>query len=171
MATQITLTYCGVEATGRTVTEAKQSAARRIERYAETGPAPEIIVAGEYAALLWRDLAYGWEYRLIATPSHGLESGRLFGGGSHDSKADTERTCRRHLADCATDWRTCFTADDVHPVCEEQRDRKEIASNCAWQRRYHAYKARGFNDNQCHALASMGGYMLGLQQIPECDAA
>lgn len=171
MFTQITLTYCGVEATGRTVTEAKQNAARRIERFIETGPSPEIIVAGEYAALLWRTIAYGWEYKLIATPDGGLREGRVYGGNGHDRKADTERECRMHLADLATDWRTCITADDVHPVCEEQRDRREIADRCAWQRRYHAYKDRGFDHNQCHHLASYIGHVVGLEQVPECDAA
>lgn len=169
MPNQVTVTYCGVESTGRTVTEAKQSAARRIESFARTGPSPSIIAAGPWAMLFYRDLS-GWCASIIATPD-GFRTDYLSGSHYGLDKSDVERSARRHLADLATDWRTCFTADDVDPCCLDKADRKEIACKAAWQRRYHAYKARGFNDNQCHHLASQFGHIVDCEQIAECDAA
>ncbi|GAG18447.1 unnamed protein product, partial [marine sediment metagenome] len=67
-----------------------------------------------------------------------------------------ERAARSHLGDIATDWRVCMGADDVSPVVEDEKDRREIAHKCQWQRRYHAARTAGLGDDD--ARYAVGGF-------------
>lgn len=164
MSTRIALTYCGMAGEGRTVTEAKKDAARRIEKAMEGSYSPIVLTAGEWQALMYRRPDCGWSHAIISGPDRERKEMQHLYGSPAGSQKDCEAQCRKHLGDLATDWRTCLTVDDVHPIVTDQSARRDILRSCEFTRRYRFAESLGFNDNQCHHLAGDFGHMLGLDQ-------
>ena len=147
---KVTIDYLGMWGTGRTKTEAKQDAARRIEEALGGSYTPVILTAGGETILMYRDPLSGWSY-------HFVRDGELTGGCfSMDDRFETERQARRHLGGLATDWRTCQGPDDVHPIVQNQEDRRDIARGCQWQRDYQTARAAGLDD--ANARYFIGGF-------------
>ena len=151
MTTKISLEFCGMAGNGRTVTEAKQDAARKLTKLVEDlYQNPEIISCGGYSKLVWRD-AHGWQSALIQTPDGGI----AMGGGcyGHDDRANAIKNARYHVAQNA--W-SHDVADDRAFAESAGLDREKIAdlvSWCGWQRRYKEAIARGHSPEVAHAVA------------------
>ena len=95
---KITVEYCGIEASGTTVREAKQAAATRLSRLVkDVEQAPTIVRSGAYAKLVWRGIE-GWRSTIIAAPdmTHGTMA-HLY--GSCMSGDDRTTAVRRALCD------------------------------------------------------------------------
>lgn len=149
MAT-VTIDYFGMSGTGRNVTEAKRDAGRRIEKAMNGDYTPFILQAGDETIVGHRDPRFEWEYAFV-------RDGQLSGGSTCiGGRDECERRARRHLGDIATDWRTCLTPADVHPIVLDADDRKDVAQRCQWQRDYHAARAAGLDDN--NARYFIGGF-------------
>ena len=158
MAT-VTIEYFGFEGVGRNVTEAKRDAGRKIEALHRGSWSPILLDGGSYRMLLYRTLD-GWRSASIDT------DGKTGGMQWHDSLEEAEKSCRRHVASNVTDWRTCFTADDVHPICIDPKDRADIAHTCQWQRDYRRAVDAGLDDmNARHFLSGFTQFMT--QPIPD----
>ena len=157
MSTNITLTYFGMEGHGKTVKEAKLDAGRKIEALFDGSWTPFLLQAEAETILCWREVLGGWHYGFV-------REGQIHGSTWHATKEECERSARSHLGQIATDWRTCMKVDDVHGVVKDERDRREILSNCEWQRAYHRATAAGLDDN--NARLFIGGFtqMMGFAQ-------
>ena len=95
---RITVEYCGIEASGTTVREAKQAAAAQLSRLVkDVEQAPTIVRSGAYAKLVWRGIE-GWRSTIIAAPdmTHGTMA-HLY--GSCMSGDDRTTAVRRALCD------------------------------------------------------------------------
>lgn len=158
MSKLISLTYCGMEGSGRTVSLAKQDATRKIEAALEGSYMPSVLAAGDDMAVMWREPC-GWYYGFI-------RNGQIGGFSWHKDRDECERTVRRHLGRNATDYRTCFSDSGVHPIVLNERDRREIAGECEWQRKYQAARAAGLDDqNAMHFVSGFTNFMT--QPIPD----
>lgn len=157
MNTKINLEYFGMPGHGATVKEAKANAGRKIEKALEGSYQPIFLTAGADTVILWREPT-GWAYGF-------LRDGQISGAhySCDNSQKAVEKAARAHLGANATDWRTCFSAADVHPVVIDQTDRREIASNCRWQRQYRAACDAGLTDND--ARYAIGG-LTQLMSVP-----
>ena len=89
MSKTIHLDYCGMAASGATVREAKQEAARKLTSLVSdlTRHSPEIVTCGAYSCLVYRD-AYGWQSRLITDENGTVRSGPIYAGGGDTGRAD-----------------------------------------------------------------------------------
>lgn len=147
--TTVRIDYFGVEGEGRNVTEAKRNAGHKIEQAMRGSYVPRVLVAGDDAVVIFRTPQH-WEYGFI-------RDGNLCSiQGASEDRDDVERAARRHLGANATDWRTCLTVADVHPIVVEPADRREILVRCDWQRKYHAWRELGMEDND--ARNAIGGF-------------
>lgn len=64
MSNSVTVTYYGVEGTGRTVTEAKKDAGRKIEESLTGTYKPQLIESRGTAIVIWRD-PHGWHSNFV----------------------------------------------------------------------------------------------------------
>jgi hypothetical protein len=148
--------YLGMDGTGQTAKDAKADAARKIETAMEGSYTPIVLTAGGETIVCYREPAYGWSYSFV-------RNGRLSGGCSGNYDRETvEKTARRHLGANATNWRTYFGPDDVDSIVEDPADRKDIASGCSWQRKYHAAREAGLDDD--NARYFIGGFTQFMSQ-------
>lgn len=155
MSKQINLTYCGMDATGRTVTEAKQDACRKLTSLVySVNRGPVVLYVGESVGLVWPD-AYGWCSRIIAGPyaSECRTSGYL------DARSATQ-ACAAHIAsllwshDVPND-RAFFErvlADLPDAQMRETITRDQVGY-VAWQRGYRTAREQGMSDGQAHESA------------------
>lgn len=159
MSAKIMIEYFGMPGEGKTVTEAKRDAGAKIESAMRGTYTPVILRAGEETVILFRCPQFGWQYGF-------LRDGNLSGIQGSGERKELERRARRHLGDLATDWRTCLDANDVHQIVKDEADRREIASNCEWQRKYHKAIDAGLDDN--NARNWIGGFAQFMTQpIPD----
>jgi hypothetical protein len=152
--------YLGMDGTGQTVKDAKADAAQKIEAAMEGSYTPIVLTAGGETIICYREPTYGWSYSFVR---NGELSGSSIMGDR--SRTYTERSARRHLGGIATDWRTCFGPDDVDSIVLDPADRKDIAEGCSWQRKYHAAREAGLDDD--NARKFIGGFtQLMSQPVP-----
>jgi hypothetical protein len=138
---------------GATKTEALADLHANVKRDCGGTWKPVFYQAGAYSGILWREPGTGWVSALLHHDGSPVVpiGGYSIGNGDF---ADTDRSMRRHLADLATNWKTCDCVDDVHAICENADDRTEIVRRCRWQRSYHVLKNQGLSDQQAHQQAS-----------------
>lgn len=136
----VSVEYYGMHGSGRTLKEAKEDASRQLKKAMAGYYTPMYLSAGDEAAILYRT-PHGWHYSFV-------RDGKMSEGCAvcGDDRNDAEQRLRRHLGANATDWRTCLTADDVHPIVRDQRDRRDIATGCKWQRRMRKALDLGLDD-------------------------
>ena len=159
MSSKVTIEYFGMEGIGKNVTEAKKDAGRKIEKAMTGGYTPVILSAGDDTVVIFRS-PDGWRYGF-------LRNGDITGiQGQADDRQEVEKHARRHLGNNATDWKTCFGPDDVHPIVKDSRDRRQVAEACKWQQDYHKAIDAGLDDNNTRFWIS-GLTHLMTQPIPE----
>jgi hypothetical protein len=150
---QIHATVYGMDGTGANVREAREDAGRKIEEALEGSYTPIPLAAGGFSAVAWRTPS-GWRYGLVGDGGLGCT---YMGNGSKD---ETLRAARYHIGQLATDPQTCLGPDDVHPVVEDEADRRDLASWAKWQRQYAAARAAGFDDDQARRI--IAGFTLAI---------
>jgi hypothetical protein len=125
MSKQITLEYFGMEGTGRNATEAKQDAARKIEKAVTGSYTPEIISWRGQSVLIYRDAKMGWVYNAIDSPSAEFTQARIWVSSILDGTYQTARDrAAFHLA------QMMWTKDDGQSVPDfvtDERDRSTLA--------------------------------------------
>ena len=142
MSTKINLTYCGMDGQGATVKEAKLDATRKIERFIkDTESGPYFQETEGYVIAVYLSYA-SWSYRIL-----GPAFGHCECMGA-PSKTEAIRRAKKHLA------QTLSTVDNVRTDLCDFEDQAELISYFKWQLRWKEFKAQGFNDNDCHKLAS-----------------
>jgi hypothetical protein len=161
MSKSIRLTYCGIDATGRTVTEAKQAAARDLTALVRDlrNYNPAVVAYCGHAKLVYRG-AESW-CAMLLTSSHA--PGSIAAGGAESgfgNRNDAIRSAAFHVADLA--WSHAivddmdFATKALAPYLAKAdlaRDARELAERWAWQRRYKAARDAGYDDNQAHHIA------------------
>jgi hypothetical protein len=144
VSTQINLTYCGMPASGRTVKEAKQEAARKIESALSGSYSPRFLRHADMLAFVWREPMSGFVYRIVYADSN---AGALYGnGGAGDDEITATRAAARHMAQNAGHYLgiESYLTD---------ADRRELDRYFDWQARYSDAKARGLSDDDCRSFA------------------
>lgn len=150
MATAITLTYFGFEGAGRTVTEAKKDAGRKIEQAFEGDYTPEVFAYRGHSYLVWRT-PEGWCNRAVAGPD-GPRDGKLYACANHghDRRKDCVREVLSHLAQIA------WVESDGQTPPAFLTDRDSLSDYRTWtefQLRYADARRRGMDDHDAHSYA------------------
>lgn len=158
MAT-VRIEYYGVEGSGKNVTEAKRDAGSKIENALSGSYTPIILQAGDETIIVFRS-PDGWQYGFLRNGELGSIQGQ------DKDKKEVERSARRHIGSNVTEWKTCFGPDDVHPIVKEERDRREIADNCKWQREMRRATEAGLDDRNARYWIS-GFTQFMTQAVPE----
>lgn len=145
MSTKISLTYCGMPGDGRTVTDAKKDAARKIEKALDGHYTPTMMRAGDLIGFIWREPMQGYHYKIVRPDT---ENGALFGNATGTGEeSDTRRACARHMAQNLGSY--AGLERYLSPA-----DVRDLDSYFAWQDRYAAFKAQGMTDQEAHDSAS-----------------
>lgn len=165
MSKTIRIEYCGLDGSGRTVTEARQAAARKLTALVRDlrSNDPAVIQCGKIAKIVFRD-ADGWCTKIIAD-ENGIRDGSTTLG--YESR---EAAIKSAISGVVQDaWRIDVPDDEAFAldVCarymkrdEGQQLARELAHWCGWQRRYAAAKEAGYNDNQAFHIAGGLGHMV-----------
>jgi hypothetical protein len=129
---------------GRTLTEAKKDAGRKIEEALARPYQPMFLQVREERAIVWTN-PYGFCYGLL---EKGLP---VMGSGiSHcSSREDALQAARRHLLQIT--WE--FTDGTSHPYGSAEENR-ELESWFKFQIAYRVSRNRGMTDLEAHAYAS-----------------
>jgi len=137
----IKVEYCGMEGQGATVREAKQDAQRKAEQFikdSENGP--YVLQTDGHAIIVYRHF-HAWAYRIIGPKFGNCES------LCHYNKEHVIRRAKYHLAQALS------SVGDVRTDVCDAKDQGELIDYFKWQQRYQDFKAKGFNDSECHRLA------------------
>ena len=154
MSKTVTIQYCGMQADGATVKEAKQNAARKLEAAISGDYTPKIITTpgGKYTAILWREPE--WYCYSVLDNDKRREAGReslMYGSSSgYKTMADCETSARNHLAQNLINT---ATGEDGQAVLLSADDRADHRRYVEWQYLYKAWKAQGLGDNEAHDSA------------------
>lgn len=168
MATQINLTYCGMEGSGPTVKQAKADAAVKIERLlTELNQAPNLYVmqVDTWSALVARG-PQGWGFRIIDCPAEPIKQGMLYlSSGYHDSD-DVLRSCAHSLLQAA--WTPGVIGDEswintrqagLPCACRGADLKADLLRWVSWQRDYKRLRDSGLSDREAHDQAQSGRTM------------
>jgi hypothetical protein len=148
MAT-VRLEYYGVEGVGRTVTEAKRDAGRKIEASLAGYYNPELLEWRGWAILLYRTPA-AWHYSIVVEPTAGVRAGVVYGNFRHDrDHKEAKADALAHLAQLG------WTHDDGEnsPDFLSPPQAREMRSWAQFQLRYKTARDRGLTDQDCHSYA------------------
>lgn len=143
MSTQISITYCGMPASGRTVKEAKQDAARKIESALSGSYSPRFLRHADMLAFVWREPMSGFVYRIVYADTN---AGTLYGSCENADEIATTRAAARHMAQLAGHYSGLESYLTDYDRCDLDR-------YFDWQARYSDAKARGLSDDDCRAFA------------------
>jgi len=147
MAATVRITYYGMEGEGKTLTEAKRDAGRKVEMALEGSYTPKLLgQLDSFHVIIWRE-PNGWSYKLLngdpvdATKTYTYPEG-LYGCQGDSSYEDTLRSARRHLAQVAVDV----------SYLEDQQDINSWHRNRRCQDAYKAARAEGKTDAEAHEI-------------------
>jgi hypothetical protein len=149
MPNSVTVMHYGVEGTGRTVTEAKKDAGKKIEKALEGSYTPQILAWRGYVALVYRDMQ-GWQSRLIMDPERGVIDGPVHGSHYGDEIKEAVDAANSNLAQLGWKPEDCLECPSILTTREQQSDFRHW---CKFQLRYKAAKSAGLNDNEAHSFA------------------
>ena len=144
----VRIDYYGVEGEGRTVTDAKRDAGRKIEAALAGSYTPEILVWRGYAILIYREPT-GWCNRLIADPERGIVEGRVW-GTNYGSKEEAVSYAQDHLADLG--WQES-DGEEPPPFLKGRKQIGDYRSKVQFRQRYNFARRRGFSDCDAHSYA------------------
>lgn len=151
MTQKITLTYFGVEGSGRTVSEAKKDAGRKIEAALTGDYDPFLIGHCGYLGLVGRDPRGGqlgtWGYRVIEAGCLGGDGLTVFIDTNYASRHDAIAACAYHLAQNAG----TYAGLERHLAAARLRD---LDAYFLWQQEYAKAKSEGLGDEECRARAN-----------------
>lgn len=164
---EIKLTYCGIEAAGRTVTDAKKQATRDLTRLVHDirRYPPTVVACKGNAQLVYRG-AESWHILAIASDGE-FRTG--FNGYScgYASRDEAIRTAAHHVADLSWQFDVSddaqFARDALAPYLPADildREVRERVDYWAWQRRYRKAKDDGYSDNAAHQIAGGLGHLV-----------
>lgn len=159
---QVTITYHGIEATGRNVTEAKRNAGKRIAEMIAGDYAPVMLSHRGQAILVYRTPECGWSSAIICDDA-GLRDGRLSGSSLRDSRDEAIRSASRHLAQL-----TWMPEDGTNPPAflTDRDSVSEFKNWAAFQIRYREARAMGMEDSDCHSYAGRNPSRRDLWELP-----
>jgi hypothetical protein len=163
---KIILDYFGMEGQGRTVTEAKEAAGRKIRAALEGDYAPYIVAYRNVAAVVFRS-PDGWGSRLISDDERGLIGGRV-DAHCRDERADALRSACLHVAQ--TGWRQAdgLTVPDI----VAKPDRRQFLTWASFQLRYQYATKGGLDNYQAHDWAGRNPATFGelCKRVPDVSA-
>jgi len=147
---KITLEYCGWESSGKTVAEAKQTAAREIKAALQGSYDPILMSWRDHTILCWRT-PHGWNSRIIRDELGIRCNGVLYGSGYN---GQTEHECARQarLQLAQLTWKA---EDGTEPpqIVQHTGLEKEFASWAEFQYRYQDARKLGMSDDDAHSYA------------------
>lgn len=160
--TQIRVEYCGMPGTGRTVREAKQDAARKIEAALDGTYQPMVLSYRGLTAVVWRVAKHGWVYGFL----HELEASHFerceptcYPGAGEAEPTTALLACVNHMVSITRqEGEIDSPLFDALPPDMAAEARRTLALQAPWQdefqRRYREAIAKGMSDNDAHAYAS-----------------
>lgn len=160
MATTVSITHCGIQVTGPTVTAAKQEAARQITRLVEDlEKGLEVLHVHGITAVVWRAVE-GWRCTVLTNTN----TGTIYGVPGYENRHEAVIAAVTHAAQVAwthaveNDAEFVSTALDqvrgFHQMGNRNRTLRELVEYFAWQRRYKAARDAGHSDGEAHEIAS-----------------
>jgi hypothetical protein len=150
----VSVTYCGMEGTGRNVTSAKQDAARKLESIMHGSYNPALLECRMNTILVWRD-TQGWHSRVIQTPGNPVTNSPSYNWEGND-RDEAVHNARAHLAQLA------WTFDDGLSVPRTDADteiiltpsqREDFFRWAGFQLAYRDARKAGMEDCQAHEWA------------------
>ncbi|NEX60101.1 hypothetical protein [Noviherbaspirillum galbum] len=146
MTQQVSITYCGMDGTGRNVTEAKKDAARKIER----------LITGDWTPFMFRH--HGWTGFVFRTNIQAQEWGYKLYQDDETSQAVFAASlfASRDDAITAAAWHISQNAGTYAGLEKwlTGAKQRELDEYFAWQAAYAQAKAEGHLPEQCHVLAN-----------------
>lgn len=143
---KVTVTYYGMEGTGRTVSEAKKDAGAKIEKALKGYYTPLILRHDGEMALVARDPFQGWGYRLIHADSTETKEQVYLNTGIW-SQEDCIRSAFHHMAQNAGHYR------GIESKLNDSQKR-DLDSYFRWQDDYKRLRSEGLSDTDAHRMAS-----------------
>jgi hypothetical protein len=147
----------GMSGSGKTVTEAKQDAGRRITALLEEIGAPILLTHRGQMIVMSRD-KYGWGYRLYQVAELKIRTDASHCSCGFAGKDDCLVAAVRHLADLTrTEGETDSALFDALRTQQAARERYSFALKAAqddvWLDRRRTALARGMSENDAHDYA------------------
>lgn len=149
MTKHVTVNYCGMEGSGRSVTEAKKDAARKLEQAVSGSYEPILLSCRRYAVLVYRK-PLGWDYCTVADETGFRTS--LCAGSYDDNKQFIMDAARWHLAQLAWLPADGLEAPDM-VLMDMPRHQREFRSWAEFQLRYRDAIRLGMSANDAHDYA------------------
>jgi hypothetical protein len=143
MAT-VNVTYYGMDGTGRTLTEAKKDAGRKVEAAMKGSYSPRLLHSRGWTVILWRD-PYGWRHNTIAEAGKVRTENafRCYSSGYAD-ELDAYAAALSHLAQMTWDGMEklppCLASLPVI-MTRDSQGRRLLADFASWRAFQLAYKA------------------------------
>lgn len=166
MAT-VTIEYFGMDGAGRTLTDAKKDAGRKIEAAMKGSYEPTVLASRGVVILLWRD-PYGWRHSTITDGGDDKGNGGFRDKLSYSSGNDyayTLQSALSHLAqqtwDGAEELPPCLGSAASLIVRRDINGRAVLGEFKSWRGFQLAYKvaiANGIDDNARHQWACEHGH-------------
>lgn len=147
MATQINLTYCGMGGTGKTVKEAKQDAARKIEAVLDGNYFPRILSYRDISILVYRT-PQGWHTTIIRDDGKMME-GLLTSSSMHETASEATSVAQVQLAQLG--WKR----DDGYTMPDFLTDaqKRDMHSMITFWMRYQDARKAGMGEDDAHSYA------------------
>lgn len=152
MAT-VRVTYCGMEGEGKTLTAAKQDAARKAEEALTGDYTPVLVQRRGIAALVYREPA-GWRTQVIVDEQRAVRGGAVWGG--YEDKEDATQSALYHVVQLAWDGEEGDALDDL----AKGLDRRRLDDLRGWVRFQLLYRRAvecGLADHLRHGWACWHG--------------
>lgn len=146
MATKVTVEHCGMAGSGRTVTEAKQDAARKITKALAGSYTPWTAVVGDQTLLVFRD-PEGWHYQVISN-----QDAPRFCYGSCVEQGRTFEEARE--AGCFHLAQNCESIPNILIPYLRPEKVRQLNEYFAWQRAYRQATAEGMSNEQARNVAN-----------------
>lgn len=147
MATQINLTYCGMGGAGKTVKEAKQDAARKIEAVLDGHYFPRIITYRGNSILVYRT-PQAWHTTIIVDDGEPRQ-GVLTSSCMYETESEAASAAQLQVAQLGWKRQDGYTMPDF--LTDKQK--REMHTMITFWMRYQDAKAAGMNDHDAHDYA------------------
>lgn len=145
---RIRLEHFGVDGSGRTVTEAKQDAGRKIQALVEELRFPCVFRFPTGIVGVVARTVEGWSYALLYADQESRTDALAASG--YGDQAETVAAMRRHVAQNLV----FGVPDHGLSVLADDRARREHIGYVNWQLDYRALRAAGKSDHEAHEGAS-----------------